>query len=174
MTSRSKTHDLLPLLREFGSLERKRVGSGVTPLEYQRWLDLQKRMQRAFPQGHRPDGVDRRRSTRATTRMLAEFENFEHLREAVIENVSRGGVFVSTPFAAEIGTDLILRIFVEESGERVDIPCEVVSNNVGNDFTTEVLGMGLKFKGLTSDQLQAVRNMFQLALGEEAENARTD
>ena len=36
--------EILPLLREYRVLERKRSDEGVTPLEYQRWLDLKRRL----------------------------------------------------------------------------------------------------------------------------------
>ena len=36
MQSAIDIRELMPLMREFGDLARKRVGVGVTPLEYQR------------------------------------------------------------------------------------------------------------------------------------------
>ncbi|MBW2424066.1 MAG: hypothetical protein JRG86_07450 [Deltaproteobacteria bacterium] len=51
MADRTTVQKLMPLLREFGNLERQRVGTGVTPLEYQRWLDLKTQMGRNFAAG---------------------------------------------------------------------------------------------------------------------------
>ena len=44
MQEPSQVHQLMPLMREFGGLERMRLGAGVTPLEYQRWLDLKSKI----------------------------------------------------------------------------------------------------------------------------------
>ena len=51
MRDRTKVQQLMPLMREFGGLERKRLGAGVTPLEYQRWLDLKGQIGKNFAKG---------------------------------------------------------------------------------------------------------------------------
>ena len=60
-------------------------------------------------------------------------------------NVRPIGLFVPTPFAAEPGTKFELRVTVEETGDAYDSPVVVVSNNVGPGFSTQSLGMGVRF-----------------------------
>ena len=91
---------ILPLLREFRLLERKRVGEGVTPSEYKRWLDVRDKLEASFEQDDAPTGSERRKHARVPTRMLVQFSSERQLRNATIENVSRGGLFVNTPLSS--------------------------------------------------------------------------
>ena len=126
------------LLREYVSLDRKRAGTGVTPIEYQRWLDLGQRLDQLFPE--RP-----RREARAKTVMLVGVEREAQLHDAVMMNIHPIGLFIDTPFAPEPGTRLDLRVCVKETGAVLESPVVVVSNGVGPGFSTEVLGMGVRF-----------------------------
>lgn len=62
-----------------------------------------------------------------------------------------GGLFVPTPFAPKVGTEIVLLIEVGEV-EESEIPGIVVSNNVTEGFTTARLGMGVGFGDLDQDQ----------------------
>ncbi len=168
-------NSLLPMMRELRNLERKRRSEGVTPLEYQRWLDLKNTLEANLKKESRPPpDVERRRSSRVSTRLLVEFQNQGELREAVIHNVSDGGLFVSTPFAPAIGAEFILCIRVGGSGETIEIPCVTVSNNVGDEFSTQNLGMGVKFLNLTAKQRKAVDSLLATALLSEAVDEEPD
>ncbi len=166
-SSKSTAQHVLQLLREFRALESKRVGPGVTPLEYQRWLDVQRELKQSIPQGNPPGGVERRRHRRIPTRMLVRFRTLDGLRDAVIHNISTGGLFINTPFAAEIGTELTLCIQVADSDDALDLHCEVVSTNIGDGFSTGELGMGVKFTSLDSQGRRAVDQLLAAALGAE-------
>jgi len=128
-------HDLL---REYAQLNRRRKGDGITPLEFQRWLDLCKRLERAFP-GKPALGIG------GNTRICFEFASPVAMKEAVMMNLRPVGLFVSTPFAFEEGTRFELRVTVEETREVFDSPVVVVSQNVGPEFSTTALGMGVRF-----------------------------
>ncbi len=128
----------LDLLREYAALGQRRRGEGLSPLEYQRWLDLGHQLDRAFPQ--RP----RRRP--GSTRLRVEFASREELRRSVMMEVRPIGLFVPTPFAPEVGARLELALHVLETGERVASRVEVVSANVGPGFSTAALGMGVRFR----------------------------
>lgn len=125
------------LLREFARLNRRRKGDGITPLELLRWLDLRRQLEKQFPGRPPPDG--------GRTRVVVEFESREALRRSIMVNVRPIGLFVPTAFAAEPGTRFELRVLVVDSGDVYDSPVVVVSNNVGPDFSTRDLGMGLRF-----------------------------
>jgi len=159
----SKNHAverLLPLFREYMCLEKERGSQGVTPLEFQRWLDLKRTLGKHFQQS--PDR-EQRQSPRVETRMRVEFKSAEHFRDATVKNLSRGGVFVATPFAAEVGTELILRIHIQATGEDLEVPGVVVSNNIGENQTASTLGMGVRFGDLTDEQGASLDTLYEQA-----------
>ena len=125
------------LLREFARLNRRRKDSGITPLELQRWLDLRSKLEKEFP-GRPPPGG-------GTTHVVVGFESRHALRRAIMANLRPIGLFVPTPFAAEPGTKFELTVTVEETGESFTGPGIVASNNLGPGFSTQSLGMGVRF-----------------------------
>ncbi|MFQ5427325.1 MAG: hypothetical protein ACE5EV_09600 [Gaiellales bacterium] len=130
------------LLREYAPLNRKRKQEGVTLLEYQRWRDLAERLDREFPE--RPP-LD----SRGPIRVNVAFKTRERLAQAVMLEVRPIGLFVSTPFAPELGTKLTLCVQVEETAEEFEADVAVVSSNLGPDFSTANLGMGARFASPT-------------------------
>ncbi|MGH0036043.1 MAG: PilZ domain-containing protein [Myxococcota bacterium] len=132
---------LLPLLREMRGIDRRRTSEGITPLEYLRFLDLRRRLERHMGPAAAGEGSEKSR----TSRILIEFRSPASLARARIRNVNRGGLFLSTPFAPDLGTQFELRVRVKSTGDELLLPCEVVSNHVGDDFSTQDLGMGVQF-----------------------------
>ena len=130
-----RPHDML---REFAGLNQKRKTDGVTPLEYQRWLDLGRRLAKAFPDLPKPA-----RSGRVC--IVVEFKSREELREVIMMNVRPIGLFIQTPFPPDEGTTFDLRVRVQETEELLSSRVVVVSNNVGPDYSTQCLGMGVRF-----------------------------
>ena len=126
------------LLREYAHINCKRKSCGISALEYQRWLDLRQQLERAFPD--RPP-----LGTGGETRLRVEFSTLKKLADAVMWNVRPVWLFVHTPFAPDNGTRLVLILVIEETGETHETPVVVVSNNVGPEFSTADLGMGLRF-----------------------------
>jgi Tfp pilus assembly protein PilZ len=174
MATRKSMTRLLPLLRELGTLERKRIKEGVTPEEYQRWRDLNETLKQHVDRSA-TDGSERRKHLRVPTRLLIEVESQDKLREAVIRNISLGGLFIDTPIVLAIGESFTLCIRVGATGERVDVPCEVVSSNVGPDFDVPSTGIGVKFGTLGPEQREAIDELFATALcDEEAEELCSD
>ena len=127
------------MLREFAGLNASRRGDGMTPLEYQRWLDLGRRLEAAFP--NQPS-----LARRGKVRLLVELKSEAELKASVMMNVRPVGLFVHTPFPPERGAKLELRVRVVETDAIYSSQVVVVSNNVGPDFSTEAFGMGLKFR----------------------------
>jgi len=148
MRDRTKVQQLMPLMREFGGLERKRLGAGVTPLEYQRWLDLKGQIGNNFAKS-RADGIsamggaaDRARPTR----LLIEYKSRDHLIESIISNIQPAGFFIATPFAADVGVHFLIRASLEEEGEAADIPCTVVTSITQGAHTLSTMSMGMSVK----------------------------
>ena len=157
---------LLPLVREYGRLERKRTGESVTPEEFERWADLRLMLEKNFSQGQRPEGAERRQTVRLPTRMLVEYESRGALEQALIRNISRGGLFIATEQAAAVGSEITLLIRVGNDGEVVELPAEVASTHL-NDRQGRT-GMGCKFGVLNADQQRLVDGMFDTALDSDA------
>ena len=164
MPNPSDVARLLPLVREYGTLERKRTTNGFTPLEYQRWSELQFLLETKFPQGLRPKGAERRKNLRLPTKILVEYDDQGELRDALIRNISRGGLFVATETRPEVGTELNLSIRVGND-ERVELPVVVVCTGAPGPQKTR--GIGCKFAQLTSEQQDIVDEMFATALESE-------
>lgn len=132
------------ILREIVALNRRRTGAGIDPLEYQRWLDLSAKLRQEFP-SHPPLGG------RKETQIRIEFPDYDALLDAAMFNVQPIGIYVNTPFAAEVGVKFGLVVFVKESQNSYRGGVEVISNNVGPGFSTANLGMGMRFTQRASE-----------------------
>ena len=69
----------------------------------------------------------------------------------------------NTPFAADVGTELLLRICVKTEDDLIELPVEVVASNVDRDLTTRSLGMSVKFRCLSPEQRAFVRELLEAA-----------
>jgi len=168
MPDRPDIQQLMPLLREFGSLRRKRLSEGMTPLEYQRWLDLRNRIGDEFAAVH-PEAESPTQNKSANdprTRLLVAYKSRGALLDALIENIRPVGFYVSTPFAAVTGTEFIARITIEAEGITADVPSTVVTSMVegAHTISTMNMGMGLKIERLTRAQAAGVSKLFDRAL----------
>jgi uncharacterized protein (TIGR02266 family) len=93
-----------------------------------------------------------------------QFQTAGELRRCLLTNLSRGGVFVSTAAPPPIGTMLRLRIEVAESGLQIEVDGEVVSTNVGNNFDTQQVGMGVRFVEPSPEAQRALDQLYEHAL----------
>ena len=89
-------------------------------------------------------------------------------------NLSRGGLFVNTAFPAEPGTRLELKLRIESTGETLQIPVEVVSNNVGDGFATRELGMGVRFLPMPNDLRKKVDDYYEALASRRLESPEAD
>ena len=154
----------MPLMREFGDLARKRVGVGVTPLEYQRFLDLRSRIGCRFSdKGEiREEGGNRRAKQSSVTRLIVPYINRAALISSIIENIKPAGFLVNTPFAAEIGTRFIVKVSLEQEGESADFPAVVVTSITQGALTlsTTSMGMSLKIEKMNPAQSAGLSKIF--------------
>jgi hypothetical protein len=164
MADRTTVQKLIPLLREFGNLERQRVGAGVTPLEYQRWLDLKTQMGRNFATGG--SGSCARRSLRGAgdrpTRLRIAFKSRQALLDAIVENILPAGIFVPTPFAAATNTRFVACLELEDEQAKAEAPCRVVTSFVEDAHTlpSVEMGMGLKLERPIPAQAEGLSRLF--------------
>lgn len=108
----------MPLMREFGELARKRVGVGVTPLEYQRYLDLRGRIGKCFTDkgSIQSQGRKRRVGQSNLTRLALSYPNRAALVSYIIDNIKPAGIMVCRPFAADVGTHFLPEDFSRARG----------------------------------------------------------
>lgn len=141
----SDQDQLLKLFAEFRMLERQRTREGITPLEYQRWLDLMQTLDREH---------DRTVEIEGETRMRVRYRTEDHLLDSAVPELPEGGLFVGTPFAPDVGTEVVLVVEVGPI-EEFEMPCSVIANDVTSGYTSARLGMTVGFRGL--DEKQQVR-----------------
>ena len=161
--------DVQTRFRQFLFLDRKRADVGLTPTELRRWIKLKRILNQEFSPGTSYEQVDRRDSVRVPTRLQVGFSGSRALRACLMTNISRGGIFVSTDTPAEIGTRLELVIEIEDSGEHILVPAEVISVNARLDTASPQQGMGLRFLEMKSDVKQKVDELYERKLKEAAQ-----
>lgn len=152
--------------REYMMLERRRSSEeGITVLEWQRWVQLKRVLDRQFDQEGKSTIPDRRAdSVRVPTRLRVGFESYGEVRESLMTNFSRGGVFISTPSPLPLGTKMRIQIRIGESDDVVDVQGEVAWHNMGPGLQTEEQGMGVQFVRLTEEEEKAVDNLYERSL----------
>lgn len=148
-------HDLF---REYVHLDRKRRGDGVSPAEFERWKQLKAKLASTFGKG--PVNEDRRDSLRVPTRMKVSFGSQEGLKQALMTNLSRGGLFLNTAFPQPAGTRFELRLELRGSGETLELPVQVVSTNVGPGFDTGAMGMGLRILSVSPEVRKRLDDLY--------------
>lgn len=152
-------------LREYLALERQRTSDdGISVPEFQRWTQLKCMLNRHFQPGVQDPHLDRRDSVRVPARLRIGFDSYGEIRESLMTNLSRGGLFISTPDPLPLGASLRLRIRIEETDEVIDLEGEVASLNTGPGLMTEELGMGIKFVRLGESEEKAVDNLYEHSL----------
>jgi len=164
-TETSMPSNMPARLREYMALERRRAGDdGISISEYQRWTQLKRMLNSHFQPGVHDSRSDRRDSVRVPVRLRIGFDSYGEIRESLMTNVSRGGVFISTPEPLPLGAKLRLRIRIEETDQVLDLQGEVASLNSGPGLMTEELGMGIKFIRLSEEEEKAVDNLYERSL----------
>jgi uncharacterized protein (TIGR02266 family) len=137
--------DVVAQFREYIRLDRKHRSGGLTPMELERWTRLKRSLGQKFSPRLSDEASDQRSSVRVPTQLRVDFPSVAELRDMLMTNLSRGGLFVATTHLLDMGTRLTLNINVESSDEYLEIPAEVVSENVGPHFESKSSGMGLRF-----------------------------
>ncbi len=164
MQSPADVRQLMPLMREFGDLARKRVGARVTPLEFQRYLDLKNRIGRRFAdRGEiRAEGGKRRTNEASRTRLVVPFFNRAALLSSIVENINPAGFLVNTPFAGEVGTRFLVRLSLEHESESAEFPAVGVTSITQGALTvsTSCMGMGLKIEKMNPVQSAGLSKIF--------------
>lgn len=159
------TPNMPAVFREYMNLERLRSSSeGISVAEYQRWMSLKRILNRHFQPDLLDHHNDRRDSVRVPARLRVGFETYGEIRDSLMTNLSRRGVFIATTDPLPLGSKMQVWIRIEESGQEVEVEGEVASNNSGPGLLSDELGMGIKFVHMTEEQEKAVDNLYERSL----------
>jgi uncharacterized protein (TIGR02266 family) len=155
--------DVALRFREYLFLERKRSSGELSPAELRRWVALKRLLGRTFSPGVSEEQADRRTSLRVPTKMKVHFASLGELRESLMTNLSRGGLFLATRHLLDIGTRVVLRIDVEEGGRVLEVPAEVVCQNLGPRLARR-RGIGLRFLDMDDDTRREIDRLYERRL----------
>lgn len=150
--------DIAARFREYVFLDRKRAREALTPAELTRWTLLKRHLGRVLQGAHGDDRADQRGSLRVPAQLKASFDSLGQLGDALITNLSRGGLFLATEHLLEIGTRVTLRVHVAGAEQDLEVLAEVVSQNLGPRGTPQ-RGLGFRFseaEGALRKQLDAL------------------
>ena len=136
--------DVAASFRAFVFLDRKQAREGLSPVELQRWMALKRELSRELSGDADDRRVNQRASLRVPAKLRVSFASLGELGQALITNLSRGGVFVATDQLLEIGSRVLLRLHVDDPGRDVEVQAEVVSQNLGPRGDSR-RGIGLRF-----------------------------
>jgi uncharacterized protein (TIGR02266 family) len=168
MPGANSMQNLPGLFRAYMALDRKRSGAGLSPEELRRWTELKRRLSRHFTPGVSDEHADQRGSLRVPARLAVSFSSLGQLVASLMTNLSRRGVFVETEHPLDIGTRVELRIQIQDTGETIEVPAEVVSQNLGPGFESEPPGMGMRFRDAGPEVEKRIDELYQRALREAA------
>jgi len=163
--------NVLSVFREYGRLERMREGGEISVEELERWTSLKRMLARHFRPGIDQEFADKQASLRVPSRLRVSFESYGRLRECLMTNISRGGVFVATEHPLPIGTSFTLRIHIDESDETHELAGEVASVNVASSPASGSHGMGIRFCNLDEEKQALVDRLYGRAIVEAMEKA---
>ncbi len=156
--------DMPSLFRVYMDLDRRRKAGGLPPHEMSRWAELKRELNRRFQPGLEDRHSEERESVRVPLALKVDFESYGEIRECLMTNMSLGGVFIATTSPLPIGTPFLVRLRIEESGERLKLGGEVVSQDVSADLSHEERGMGIRFVNLSEEQRKQVSDLYEHAM----------
>ena len=163
--------DIAVRFREFVFLDRKRARESLSPAELARWALLKRLLGRELQGAHGDERADQRASLRVPAQMRVSFESLGQLGEALITNLSRGGLFVATDLLLEIGTRVALRIEVAGGEKDVEVVGEVVSRNLSPRGTLQ-RGLGFRFAEAEGELRKRLDVLYEGALEAAASRRR--
>ena len=156
--------DMPSLFRVFMDLERRRKAGGLLPHEITHWANLKRELNRHFQPEVENQHSDKRASVRVPLALKVNFESYGEIRECLMTNMSLGGVFIATTSPLPIGTPLLVRLQIDESGEHLELNGEVATLDVSADLSREQRGMGIRFVNLSEEQRKQVSELYEQAM----------
>ena len=85
------------------------------------------------------------------------YQDRESFIDAYTENVSEGGLFITTENPLEHGERFLLKLELPDVSEPMQIKCEVAWTRKQGEDAEHPLGMGVKFVEITEEDKQALK-----------------
>lgn len=158
-----KIENPLLLFREYMNLERRRI-DGLSLEEHDRWNELRGRLEGVFGTlegGESTPHRERRATPRVPTQLEVQFENDQAIGSMLMTNLSRGGLFIPTYSPLPIGSELKLRIRIDDPETEIVVVGEVASHNLGPRLEMARAGMGIRFKGLSEADQARIDDLYE-------------
>ncbi len=145
--------NILDQLQGLPQRERERMDSHILKLQAdprideKKFLEDQSHEKVAWVQGtiilKEESGMDRRKDERVETTVRVEFDE-EYW--GFTKNLSKGGAFILTPAPMELGDEFILKLFMPDGQEPIEVACKVIwTNRYGKETKDLRRGMGVVF-----------------------------
>ena len=154
--------NMLAVFRQFTALDRRRKADGLSIAELSRWHALKRALNRHFQPDADPNQQDKRESVRVPLRLKVAFDSYGQIRDSLMTNLSRGGLFVATDAPLAIGTPFDLRIQV--GSKEIEVPGVVASHHTGASLSSEERGMGIRFANLDASVQKEIDDLYDRAL----------
>ncbi|MFO8056186.1 MAG: TIGR02266 family protein [bacterium] len=107
---------------------------------------------------------DRRRHSRRAVRLKVRFPSEDVLQQDYSEDMSRGGIFIQTNKARQVGDQFILTLVHPTTGRELEIPGEVVRVSTEDpQVPGSVTGMGIRFLEMDREKHKAIEEFLGLA-----------
>ncbi len=155
--------DIGRVLREYARLEKKRAHGELTPEELARWTACNSVLAKRLTPGVREELASQRKSLRVVTRLGLSFSDVGELRQCLMTDLSRGGLFIRTDRPVDLGTRIELTIRIGDKDRIVKVRAEVV-NNIGPNCRTHERGMGLRFLDMDEDTEKQIGELYEYSL----------
>lgn len=160
--------DVQQLFREFAALDRRRLRDSLSIAEHERWLGLKRRLNLHFQPDLPTQHAEDRGSVRVPTRLALRYRGFGAIRDSLMTNLSRGGLFIATADPLPIGARLSLDILVSSDDRPPSdlgfrVAAEVISHDTGADLCGRRRGMGVRFVEVDEVQRKAIDDLYERA-----------
>ena len=156
--------DIDRVFREYARLEKKRAHGELTSEELARWTACNSVLAKRLTPGVREELISQRKSLRVPTRLGLSFTNVGELRQCLMTDLSRGGLFIRTDRPVDLGTRIELTIRIGDKDRIVKVRAEVVTHNIGPNFRTHERGMGLRFLDMDEDTEKQIGELYEYSL----------
>ena len=153
--------DIARVFREYSQLEKKHADGGLAPNELARWTACKAVLAKRLTPGASEEIVNQRASVRVPTRIGLSFASVGQVRQCLMTDLSRGGVFIRTDRPVDMGTRLELNIRISDKDTIIKVQAEVVTHNVGPNFATQERGMGLRFLDMDPDTEKQIEELYE-------------
>jgi len=125
---------------------------------------------RSFIQkGGPPPTRNRRKDDRVPKKFKVAYASPQALKESYLFNISLGGVYIKTNSPLSPGTRFMLKIFLPDGKEELEVECAVAWAQTNDQVTPNQKhppGMGIEFLNLSSEGKKRIESILRQAYSE--------